>query len=66
MFKATDIPMTQDEPFRSKADRECERALEAKYQELGNDAVVAALRQRQAALSDSNHHRTTRGAANPG
>jgi len=56
--------MTQDEPFRSKADREVERALEAKYQELGNNAVVAALRQRQAALSNSGHYRTPTGAAN--
>ncbi len=36
----------QDEAFRSKAEREAERALAAHYRELGNPEIAAVLRRR--------------------
>jgi hypothetical protein len=38
----------KDRPFRSKKELELERALEAQYRSLGNEEVVAAIRQQQA------------------
>lgn len=35
--------------FKTKAERESERALMAQYRELGNPEVVAAVKQQQAA-----------------
>lgn len=38
----------KDRPFRSKKEIELERALEAQYRSLGNEDVVAAIKQQQA------------------
>lgn len=52
--------MTRDEPFRSQAERARERALEARYHEIGNSALVAALRQQRAAATAKEPQRPAR------
>lgn len=43
---------TIEQPFKSKAERELERALTAKYRDLGNPELLAAMKQQQASQEE--------------
>ncbi|MFO1183191.1 MAG: hypothetical protein U1E56_00215 [Bauldia sp.] len=55
--------MMRERPFQSKAELARERAFEAHYHQLGNSAVVAALRQQRAAKTREDQRRSGATAA---